>query len=94
MTLGATLMSPRALITNLKVTEGNLFAFVLLPSLCYCLRWLLTSAWRSTVCKVLTSAQGREGPSRCLSSRACVGAICSSWPWEASAINSLYREGN
>ena len=36
MTLGPTLMSHHALIINLKVTESNFFAFVLLLSLFYC----------------------------------------------------------
>lgn len=92
MTLGATQMVHCALIINLKVTEGGLFALVLVL--------LPQFAMAAAVCAVFYryrcshSAQGQGDLSRCMSSWACPGLICSSWPWEVSVINSMYREGN
>lgn len=92
MTLGAVLMSHRALISNLKVTACSLFAVVLDALLS---QFVMVAG----SCVVLHSTQGAdsqewEGLSRSTSSGACPRLIFSSRPWEMSAIVPLYREGN
>lgn len=91
MTLGAVLMSHHALISNLKVTDGSLFALVLDALLSQFV--VVTDS-----CVVLYSMQGAysqewQGLSRSTSSGACPRLIFSSQPWEMSAIVPLYREG-
>lgn len=81
MTLGGTQMVHCALIINLKVTEGGLFALVLdvlLP------QFAMAAAVCAAFCRgqVLTLSQGQGDLSRCMSSWARPGFICSSWPWE------------
>lgn len=92
MISGAVLMFHCALISNLKVTDGSLFALVLDALLS---QFVMVA----DSCAVLYSVQGAysqewEGLSRSTSSGACPRLIFSSRPWEMSAIVPLYREGN
>lgn len=81
-----------ALISNLKGTDGNLFALVLDALLSQFVR-----VADSCVVLLQLSVQGAysqewEGLSRSTSSGACPRLIFSSRPWEMSVIVPLYRE--